>query len=248
MIQQTHILNGDALLNQLSELFEGEKIVCRECMIEGNRHGKTPDEIFKNRAIYIQETYNVDEPEYFKGTKNELLRIQEIPKQNEINLWFEDDLFCQTNFWFVAHLLHEYKLENPIFLVRPSHGNEYNFGEMNESDLNDSLNSKTQITIENLNKLNKLWRAYQQNNNSEMIKIAQSLNSHFPFVGPAIYANISNSLRLPEKSLKQIIADLNTTEFGPIFKEFCKREAIYGFGDSQVQRMFDRIIEQRNEQ
>ncbi len=115
---QAHILNGDGLLHQLQNRIEGVKIVCRECMIEGNTKGKTLDEIFENRALYIQKIYEVSQANYNAKTKEELLRIQNIPKEHEINLWFEDDLFCQTNFWFVAHLLKELRIQNPIFLVK----------------------------------------------------------------------------------------------------------------------------------
>jgi hypothetical protein len=39
--------------------------------------------------------------------------------------------------------------------------------------------------------------------------------------------------------------DLETDEFGPVFKEFNKRESIYGFGDLQVKRIFDEIKNNR---
>ena len=42
-------------------------------------------------------------------------------------------------------------------------------------------------------------------------------------------------------SLIQIIKELKTEEFGPVFKEFNKRESIYGFGDLQVKRLFNQI-------
>lgn len=248
MKPQAHILNGDCLLHQLENHIEGEMIVCRECMIEGNTKGETLDEIFANRVLYFQKEHEVNKTQYLKKTQKELLSIQNIPTEYEINLWFEDDLFCQTNFWFVAHLLKELKIQNPIFLVRPSKRNEYNFGKMNAAELGSSFQNKTAITLEILDELQKLWRAYQQNDTSAMLSIAQILHPHFPFIGPAVYAQISKYLRLPKKSLEKIMSELNTSEFGPIFQEFCRREAIYGFGDSQVKRMFDQIMKENNEQ
>jgi hypothetical protein len=35
--------------------------------------------------------------------------------------------------------------------------------------------------------------------------------------------------------------NLETNSFGEVFKEFNKRESIYGFGDLQVKRLFDEI-------
>ncbi len=119
---------------------------------------------------------------------------------------------------------------------------------MNAAELRSSFQNKTNISVEILNGLQKLWWAYQQNDTSAMLSIAQTLHTHFPFLGPAVYAQISKYLQLPKKALGKIINELNTSEFETIFQEFCKQEAIYGFGDSQVKRMFGQIIKDKNEQ
>lgn len=38
----------------------------------------------------------------------------------------------------------------------------------------------------------------------------------------------------------KIVEELNTKEFGSIYREFNRREAIYGFGDLQVKNMMDK--------
>jgi len=247
MTGQTHILNGDVLLNRIDSLVSGQKIVCRECMIEGNLQGDSLEEFFTNRANSFNEYYGISEAGYFRKTKSELLRLKEISDDDDINLWFEDDLFCQCNFWFSIHLLKELKRTNPVFLVRPTKGNEYNFGKMTDGDLKISFGQKTKIKNDELEKFLLLWIAYRQNNTNEMISIAQSLHTKFPFVEPAVNAHISKNSGKPEKSLKQIVKELNTKDFVPVFREFCKRETIYGFGDMQVKRMFDKIITEEND-
>jgi len=247
MTGQTHILNGDVLLNRIEHLVPGQKIVCRECMIEGNLQGDSLEEFFTNRANSFNEYYGISEAGYFRKTKNELLGLKEIADDDEINLWFEDDLFCQCNFWFSIHLLKELNLTNSVFLVRPTKGNEYNFGKMTDEDLQISFGQKTEIRKDELKKFQSLWLTYRQNNSAEMISISQSLNSKFPFVEPAVYAHISKKSGKPEESLKQIIKELNTKDFVTVFSEFCKRETIYGFGDMQVKRMFDKIIIEEND-
>jgi len=47
----------------------------------------------------------------------------------------------------------------------------------------------------------------------------------------------------PVQSLKEIKEELKTDDFGIIFREFSKREAIYGFGDLQVKRLLDELPE-----
>lgn len=241
MIHQVHILNGDALFDQIQNVVAGVKIVCRECMIEGNLSGENLDAFFENRALYFEETYEITKNEYFLKSRDELLRIQEIATDTEINLWFEDDLFCQTNFWFTVSILNEFQANSALFLVRPSKGNEYNFGMMSANELNQVFQKKTEISAKNKKLIQKLWNAYRINNTTEMIEVAQILHTGLPFVGPAVYAHISNRLGIPQQKLQKIRDELNTDEFGPVFREFCKRETIYGFGDIQVKRMFDKL-------
>jgi len=247
MTGQTHILNGDVLLNRIDHLVSGKKIVCRECMIEGNLLGDSLEDFFNNRAKSFNEYYGIPEAGYFRKTKSELLRLKEIADNDEIDLWFEDDLFCQCNFWFSIHLLKELNRMNPVFLVRPTKGNEYNFGKMTDEDLQISLRQKNKIEKDEIEKLQLLWLAYRQNNTDEMISVARALQPKFPFVEPAVYAHISKNSGIPEKSLKQIIKELNTKDFIPVFREFCRRETIYGYGDMQVKRMFDKIIIEEND-
>ena len=48
---------------------------------------------------------------------SEFEKIQNIEEGVDINLWFEDDLFCQVNFWFVISLLSSLNHKNSIFCL-----------------------------------------------------------------------------------------------------------------------------------
>jgi len=68
---------------------------------------------------------------------------------------------------------------------------------------------------------------------------------------PAIHAHLQRfpsetetnkeKLGRPKISLIQIMNELKSEEFAPVFREFSKRESIYGFGDLQVKRLFDEV-------
>ena len=82
-------------------------------------------------------------------------------------------------------------------------------------------------------------------------QLSNSMATKFPFLAPAVEAHLDRipkegELSRPEKTLKLLIEELNTTEFGPIFREFCKRESIYGFGDLQVKRIYDKLMDSGN--
>lgn len=246
-----HIVNGDCLKEMFPKNIEGEIIVARECLVDGEVSGDSLDELLQVRAKFICSKYPIDsEEEYHQGTSAELKKILEINEKDEVNLWFEDDLFCQVNFWFCLNLLFENDKKQNIFLVRPNQGNEYNFGRMNQEELSMAHEHKMSIEGKSLELLAKLWRMYQHENWMGMHEIAEQLKEQFPFLLPAVNAQIDRLSKekyegRPKESLRKIISDLETTEFAPVFQEFCKREEVYGFGDLQVRALFDEILKNK---
>lgn len=249
MRKQFHILNGDSLKEILPANIQGEMIVARECLIDGNVEGKSLDDFFATRAKFISDNYEgSSKQDYYNKTVIEFQKIQAIPQESEINLWFEDDLFCQVNFWFVISLLAKSHKGNRIFLVRPITNSQYGFGGLNESELRSIYTNRLLLT--NLDKLAKLWVLYQNDDTEKLLETARDLENKYPFILPAVKAHleripIERNPGRPSRSLLQIMNELKTEEFEPIFKEFCNRESIYGFGDLQVKRLLDDIKSNR---
>lgn len=245
MIAQYHILNGDALKEQFPNRIAGEIIVCSECLVDGPVDGETLDDLFETRANFIAISYDgFSEEGYYETALLEFNLIQGIPSGSEINLWFEDDLFCQVNLWFVCDLLKEHSENCTINLVRPGEPNPYNFGKLNDSELISIFDERK--LLKELDKLAELWKFYQKGKTKEMLKIGRDLKEGLPFLLPAIQAHVdrkpsNGDLGRPVQSLKEIKEELNTNNFSEIFKEFSKRNSIYGFGDLQVKRILDEL-------
>lgn len=242
MKSEYHILNGDALLAQLPESIQGTRIVAREALSDGEVKAGTLQELFELRAHFISTNYpGYTRDDYYRKSVTEFDEILSIPDGSDINLWFEDDLFCQVNLWFVSHLLNQAQDDTNVFLVRPQTHTEYGFGGIHPDELHPLLDHKIQISAETLTMLSDLWNVYQQEDMQHMKEIAEELHS-FPFIQNAIHLHIDRvKNNTPEKILKDIITELNTNEFGPVFGEFCKQVPEYGFGDLQVKRLFDRL-------
>src|SRR5688572_29409796 len=101
-----HILNGDCLAEQLSQTkINQDFIVCRECLMDGNLRSDNIADFWKIRSAYISDAYQVSGKDYFKKTVSEFEKIINLPDHSEVCLWFENDLFCQVNMWFVISLL-----------------------------------------------------------------------------------------------------------------------------------------------
>ena len=245
MNKQVHILNGDSLKHQFPKSLHGEQIIARECLVDGDVQGDTLDEFFETRATFISENYGESKDEYYIKAKSEFLKIAEIEDSIEINLWFEDDLFCQVNWWFVLHLLQHFKKSNPIYLVRPKVDRRYGFAGHSEMELAERFHDR--VRVERSNKISSLWSHYQSHDTMRLQKTAEELKNEFPFIHEAVIAHLeripkNESMGRPKESLKSIIEELNTRDFGPVFQEFNRRETIYGFGDLQVKRLFDEVL------
>ncbi|MGI9530524.1 DUF1835 domain-containing protein [Lutimonas sp.] len=245
MEKQYHVLNGDALKEVFPEDIEGSIIVMRECLIDGDLNGATPEAFFETRATFLSENYGGSKQDYFDKVVTEFDKIRSISEESEVNLWFEDDLFCQVNFWFIAHLLVQYRIKNSVYLIRPEGHHQYGFGGLSETAL---LNvHKQRVQLNHLEAIADLWGFYRDENSQELLKAAIELEAVYPYILKAVRAHIDRIPKegdegRPTRSLRAIMKELNTRDFGQIFTEFNKREPIYGFGDLQVRRLLERII------
>ena len=242
-----HILNGDALKDCFPKDIKGGILVARECLVDGDVQSKDLEELFNIRAAFIKSLIGdgFTAGDYYSETVTEFQNIMDIPDRSIINLWFEDDLFCQVNFWFVIYLVYHFTNHCTVNLVRPAKLNQYGFGAYNETGLMELYENRIPLT--GLDRLSLLWEFYKDNKTDELSAIAEELKPVYPFIADAVKAHQArlpsdDSPGRPTEILQEIISELGTREFGPIFKAFNKRAYIYGFGDLQVKRMFDEII------
>jgi hypothetical protein len=248
-LQKYHILNGDALKEQLPKTLVGEVIVMREALIEGPLACSNLDDFWKNRSRFMAETYGISQDEYQAKSIDEISKIAQIDPKSEVNLWFENDLFCQANMWFViGEMLKSIGDRCTIHWVRPLTESWTGFGGMNEHELAQAYTLRTQLTVGDLNILHKLWEYYCSENIIELSRLAQALPKSLQSVKPSIEAQCqrfnSDGLSRPKQSILDIAKAEKTTDFGRIFKVFCETEGVYGFGDMQVKRLYDELIEE----
>ena len=244
---QFHILNGDSLKNQFRRTLPGDIIVLRECLVDGDVSGDSLEELLNTRAGYMNRTYGVSLNEYQEKSVREFDKFKNITADSVVNLWFEEDLFCQVNLWFTAHLILENRSTPTAYLIRPTSNIQYGFGGMNSADLEMAFDNRQEIPAKVLAQFGEMWSHYQNADFSKMISLSEKLNSEFPFIKDTVKAHINRfpadgSLGQPEKTLLQVSQELDNSEFDPVFKEFSKRESIYGFGDIQVKRMLDELL------
>lgn len=234
-----HFLPGDALTENFRKTnIEGEIIICRECLIEGDVQADDSEDFWQIRARFIEKTYGEKREEYFQHVRREFEKLKNFARPGaEINLWFEYELFCQVNLWFTLYFLQ--KTEAKIFRVAPVVRNESDiwqgFGCLSAVDLEKCFANRVEFSENEIRRGADLWKAYQNKDYKTLEELSESQTACFPHLKETCRAEIEKQAR-PREVLENIIA-AGKTDFAEIFPEFSQKAGVYGFGDSQVKRI-----------
>lgn len=240
-----HILNGDALGDQFPKDLPGETLVFRECLIEGPKKVVEFEVFFASRAAYLSDTYDPTiEESYSRELSIPLMRVVTEQTPVEIVLWFEEDLFCQANFWFICHFLEASGYSGKVTWAKPSGTARYNFGLLSKESLKALFKERLPI---DLTAIASLWQAYSINDSDELIRLVEDITDLSEYIVPAAkaYRDMNTSTleqSRPYLSLLEITKTQKTAHFGKAFMAFCQKEGVYGFGDLQVKRIFDKVM------
>ncbi len=193
--------------------------------------------------------------EYHSYVVKEFEKILKAPDNSEFNLWFEYDLFCQVNMWFVISLINSLTIKKKVYAVYTSYLDKTSkqfwngFGQANSSELTICFADRSLLNNGDLQFGENLWAAYKIDNLKELVRLANKPSSAFPYLQEVIKAHIDRfpkdgTIGRPEKVLDDIIENIST-DFNKVCKEFWNRESIYGFGDTQLKKLYDKVMHYR---
>jgi hypothetical protein len=247
-----HILNGDSLAYSFPDAKIGRDIiVVREALIEGELAGANLHEFWQARARYLEIT----ETEYNNSVVKEFEKIINAPDDSEFNLWFEYDLFCQVNMWFVVSLINSLPIKKKVFAVYTSYLNKNSkqfwngFGSANSDELKVCYANRISLTKADMKFGEELWKAYKSANLEELTNLSKNQSIAFPYLQEVVKAHVDRFPKdgtkgRPEKVIEDITKNIST-DFHEVFKEFWNRESIYGFGDTQLKNLYDKVMHSR---
>lgn len=242
-----HILNGDALLDKFPKI-EGELIILRECLVEGNKRGKTWEQFISNRQAFIVENYGESKEDYGLKCVAEFEKIKQISAEDDVYFWFEDDLFCQVNFWFACSLLSVKHNLFSCFFVRAKPTHEHGYGGMSKEELLSSFQKSISIYPTDIQLFINMWNAFRTDEVQYLIELKSKLSDSFKFVKNAIDSaekllSLDNrELNFYERQILEIITHNRNISFGEVFQKFNRQNSILGFGDLQVKRMYEKVL------
>jgi hypothetical protein len=247
-----NILNGDSLAFSFPDAkIEGDVIVVREGLIDGNLSGNNLQDFWQSRAKYMEVT----DTEYHSQVVREFEKIMNAPDESEFNLWFEYDLFCQVNMWFVISIINSLRIKKNVFAVYTSYLDKSSkqfwngFGPANSDELKVCYAKRISLSEADLQLGQELWEAYRNNSLEDLTNLSKNHSLAFPYLQDVVKAHVD---RFPKNGTKgrpeRVIEDITknvSTDFHKVFQEFWNRESIYGFGDTQLKSIYDKVMHYR---
>ncbi|CAF3412348.1 unnamed protein product [Rotaria sp. Silwood2] len=224
-----HILNGDGLAGSFK--LEGEKIICRECLIDGNVQAESLEGFWQIRSDFIKQS--VGDKSYFEKVKSEFDKLNHLESTDEVNLWFGNEAFCQVNMWFILSLI--WDKDAIIYRVFSDSGNwscEFH-------DLDKCLDSRQKLTNDDIQLGKQLWKAFCSQDFESLKRLSKTSSDNFPDLNEVCQALIEIDTK-PMQILRELVED-NEIDFGSLFTQFRAKAGIYGFGDTQFTKLLNKV-------
>lgn len=237
-----HVLPGDAQVEEFKKTgLGGELIVCREALVDGPIDAPNLDEFWQQRAHFILGEYGDDEIEYHEKVADPLSKLTELGGDDEVNLWFEYELFCSVNMWFCLSLVENtgaaaHRIE-PIGLDEADRW--AGFGQFDAAALLAAFELRTPLKPDDIKLGSDLWRAYSRGKHDRLKELAENDSLAFPYLKEVVAAAVEQDIR-PVEVLREITSR-ETNDFGEVFAAFKERAGVYGYGDTQVKRLLDHL-------
>ncbi len=238
-----HILNGDALAERFPSALPGQRIICRECLIDGPVSAPDRETFYQQRAQYLIDIDGISLPqEYLDYATPELDRIYDIDHGSEVYLWFEDDLFCQVNMWYIVH---ELPVDVSLYVVRPDERSPYGYHRYDEAQLIQLYQDREALT--NVELISELWEAFAERQHDKILKLRERLSSSSQdYIKSAIDLHMTRTSYQNEESLlhtriKSLLHQNENNSFKGLFRAFCAQYPAYGYGDLQFRVLYDQL-------
>ena len=248
-----HIHNGDSSANMAKESsLPGEHFAWRESLVTGPTPAQISGEEWRRvRAQHLSEAYGVDLQECERELLGQEQKLSSVGEDEEVVLWFEHDLFCQTNLlyllnWFAQQGTGNTKLSLICIGEFPGKENFRGLGELNAEQMASLFPGRQQVTTSQLKLAESAWQAYCSPDPTNIENLIRSDTSALPFLGRALQVHLrrfpstKNGLGSIEGRGLEIIHG-GRIVWIDVFRGFGDAEPDYGLGDAQfwlaLQRM-----------
>lgn len=247
-----HVLNGEtteAILSRTS--IPGTRFSFRDALIAGPAPRINGTDWRRLRANHLADAYGVE----VNKCEQDLARQDEVfasfTKHEEVTLWFESDLFCQTNLLYVLDWLAHHDLGDTILSLIcigafPGRQNFRGLGELEPGELASLFPQRKKVTREQLDLAVRAWQGYRASDPLELELLLQTDTAELPFLKRALqlhlarFPSVRNGLNRIESKALELTTD-GLDKFKDLFPRFIDAEPDYGLGDAQFWNVLQRL-------
>ena len=245
-----HITNGNVLTDYLRELgFKDDILTWQEMLCEGPTIPKIDsDEFFELRVDFLKSYYDIEVDT--NELQKELSKLDHIEKYDEINLWFEYDLFCHINLIGVLNLLHQKEIDIPLYLICSGRvegeKNLKGLAELSPAQIENHYKEKLLLTDEDKKLAIALWRTYCGKDHN-ILKPYIVTNSSFKYMSNCLKAHLKrfphqkSGLSVLEDNILRLIRDNQINSEHHLMGYCLNYQGFYGYGDLQMKRLIDKL-------
>jgi hypothetical protein len=232
-----HVLNGDAAAAVFARAgIPGDALVWRDILCEGPAVSGVG--AAAARAAYLASHLDIDAGEYVRAWQTAHEVLAAVGRHDEVVLWFEQDLFCAVNLWYVLTHLGGTPTAS---LVYPSLDDVRGLGAAEPAQLASLFAARRPLVTDAVEAGRAAWRAYAGLTPSEAQRQIRTGDGPLPFVAAALRRHLA---RLPalttglneieEAALQEV--DGPGRPFPAVFSAVTAREPLrrHGMGDVQL--------------
>ena len=251
-----HITNGDHLTKKIqnSAIAHGDFMVWREMFCEGPSEIKIEsNSAIQKRKYFLKKYYRISNESYEKKFLSQLTYLENIEKYDEINLWFEYDLFCHINMIAAISLLLRKGIKNiPVYLINSGRENDTNeyvgLSELTDAQLKTHLENKKLLNLDDLEFAAHVWTLYCESNPTK-IEGQIKKQSSFDYLSICLRAhlqrfpNMLTGLNTLEHNILEMVNTYQIKNMKQLLGYALEYQGFYGYGDMQMKRVLARLFQ-----
>jgi len=240
-----HIHDGESSAHTAKQsTVPGEHFGWREALIAGPTPcGVEGAQWRRVRAEHLAAYYGGQLADHERVLLDQEEALATFPEHDEVVLWFEHDLFCQTNLlyllnWFAQRDLGQTKLSLICINEFPGIPKFRGLGQLNSNQLASLLDTRHEVSATEQKLATAGWQAYCSADPTAIEKLLETDTSALPFLKAAFRLHLErfpwvrNGLgRIENLGLALVYKGLHN--FVDLFSKFGDAESGYGLGDLQ---------------
>jgi len=240
-----HIHDGESSASTAKEsTIPGTHVGWREALIDGPAPSDAQGtEWRKLRADFLSDHYLMDRQQCEKELLAQEEMLASFSAHEEVVLWFEHDLFCQTNLlyllnWFAQQNLGTTRLSLICIDQFPGLGDFRGLGQLNAEQLSSLFDTRHEVSSIEKELARQSWKAFRAVSPTEIEQLLSEDTSALPFLKSALrlhlkrFPFVHNGLGHVENLALELIRR-GANDFPHLFSEFGNEEPGYGLGDFQ---------------